>query len=157
MLTSSNSKPFLLKQSIETRKKLKELQIIKMQSISIFLDMAKFVDFWWKTADASRTQGVCHVIYIFLDLVSITYKCAKSYHCRICVTNFMEERPFCLPIPRNCEQKLSIWTTHHTFLESRHPELTKNPHYILSPEEKSINSWTIGVDEWNHVEYNAKH
>ena len=31
-------------------------------------------------------------------------------------------------------QKLPIWTAHHTFLESRHPEVNKNPYYILSPE-----------------------
>ena len=24
--------------------------------------------------------------------------------------------------------------THHTFLESRHPEITKNPYHVLSPE-----------------------
>ena len=33
----------------------------------------------------------------------------------------------------NFGQKLPIWTTHHTFLESRHPEVTKNPCYVLSP------------------------
>ena len=38
---------------------------IKLQSIPVFLDVAKFADFWWKNADASRTQGVCHVIHIF--------------------------------------------------------------------------------------------
>ena len=36
-----------------------------MQSISVFLDIAKFNDFPWKNADAGRTQGVCHLIYIF--------------------------------------------------------------------------------------------
>ena len=39
-----------------------------MQSIHVFLDIAKFADFQGKTADVSRTQGMCHVIYIFLDL-----------------------------------------------------------------------------------------
>ena len=34
----------------------------------------------------------------------------------------------------NCGQKLPIQTTHQTFLESRHPEVTKNPSYVLSPE-----------------------
>ena len=29
-------------------------------------------------------------------------------------------------------QKLPIQTAHHTFLESRHPEVTKNPYYLLS-------------------------
>ena len=36
-----------------------------MQSISVFLDIAKFADFLWKNADFSRTQGVCLVIHIF--------------------------------------------------------------------------------------------
>ena len=36
-----------------------------MQSIHVFLDIAKFADFRWKIADASGTQGVCHVIHIF--------------------------------------------------------------------------------------------
>ena len=31
-------------------------------------------------------------------------------------------------------QKLPIQTTNHTFLESRHPEVTKNPYYVLFPE-----------------------
>ena len=36
-----------------------------MKYISVFLDIAKFVDFQWKNADVSRTQWVCHVIHIF--------------------------------------------------------------------------------------------
>ena len=35
-----------------------------MQSISVFLGIAKFADFRWKNT-VSRTQVVCHVIYIF--------------------------------------------------------------------------------------------
>ena len=34
----------------------------------------------------------------------------------------------------NFGQKLPIWTAHHTFLESRHPEVTKNPYYVFSPK-----------------------
>ena len=36
-----------------------------MQSISVFLDIAKLADFPLKNTDVSRTQGVCHMIYIF--------------------------------------------------------------------------------------------
>ena len=36
-----------------------------MQSIHVFLDIAKFADFQRKNADVSNTQGVCHVIDIF--------------------------------------------------------------------------------------------
>ena len=35
-----------------------------MQSISVFFDIGKFVEFRRKTADVSRTQGVCHVIHV---------------------------------------------------------------------------------------------
>ena len=31
---------------------------------TIFLDIAEFADFRRKSADVSRTQGVCHVIYL---------------------------------------------------------------------------------------------
>ena len=33
-----------------------------IMSIFIFLDIGKSADFWWKNADVSRTQGLCHVI-----------------------------------------------------------------------------------------------
>ena len=36
-----------------------------MQSVSVFLDMTNVADFRRKNADVSRTQEVCHVIYIF--------------------------------------------------------------------------------------------
>ena len=34
----------------------------------------------------------------------------------------------------NFEQKLPIGTVHHIFLESRHPEVTKNSYYVLYPK-----------------------
>ena len=36
-----------------------------MQSMSVFSDIAKFVDFQWKNPDVSTTQGACHVTHIF--------------------------------------------------------------------------------------------
>ena len=36
-----------------------------MQSISVFLDITKFADSQGKNADFSRSQGMCHMIYIF--------------------------------------------------------------------------------------------
>ena len=35
-----------------------------MKSIYVFPEIAKFADFQWKNAYVSRTQGLCHVIYI---------------------------------------------------------------------------------------------
>ena len=46
---------------------LKELEIwIKIQSMPLFLDIAKLADFRWKNADVNKTQGVSHIIYIFV-------------------------------------------------------------------------------------------
>ena len=36
-----------------------------MQSKSVFLDIAKFADFWRKNVDVSRTQEMCQVIHTF--------------------------------------------------------------------------------------------
>ena len=46
--------------------KIKDIEIIciKMQSIPVFPDVTKIANFWWKNADASRTQVVCHVIFV---------------------------------------------------------------------------------------------
>ena len=38
---------------------------IKMQFLFVFPNVRKIANFWWKNADASRNQGVFHVIYIF--------------------------------------------------------------------------------------------
>ena len=45
----------------------------------------------------------------------------------------------------NFGQKLPIQTAHHTFLEYGHPEATKNPYYILSPErsEKKVSAYGL--------------
>ena len=36
-----------------------------MQSIQVFLDIAKLADFLWKVADVSMTHEICHMIHIF--------------------------------------------------------------------------------------------
>ena len=36
-----------------------------MLSIPVFLDVLKIADFRWKNTDVSKTQGVCHMIYVF--------------------------------------------------------------------------------------------
>ena len=48
----------------------------------------------------------------------------------------------------NFEQKLPIGTVHHIFLESRHPEVTKNSYYVLYPkgiQKKVSANWLIPV------------
>ena len=48
-------------------KKVKKKLCIKMQSISVFLDITKVTDFRLKNTDVSRTQVVRHVVYIFFE------------------------------------------------------------------------------------------
>ena len=45
----------------------------------------------------------------------------------------------------NFRQKLPIRTARYTYFKSRHPEITKNPYYILFLEgnQKSVSSWNI--------------
>ena len=40
-----------------------------MQPTSVFSDIAKFADFWWKNADVSTFQGVCNMTHMFLGLL----------------------------------------------------------------------------------------
>ena len=44
---------------------MNEKLCIKVQSLSVFLDIAKLADLQSKNADVSRTQQLCHVIDIF--------------------------------------------------------------------------------------------
>ena len=55
--------------------------------------------------------------------------------------------PFWSALYLNLVQKLPIWIAHHTFLKSRHPEVTKKPYYVFPPREakKGISSWIISV------------
>ena len=45
-----------------------------MQVLSVFPDITEIVNFWWKDTDVRRIPGVCHVIYIFFDLLLGGYK-----------------------------------------------------------------------------------
>ena len=82
-----------------------------MQSISVFLGLAKCVDFRRKIADVSRTSVVHNVIYIFLDLLWVRFNCVWCHHCRICKTYF-REGAFLVPLIREQPRKKgpsSIW------------------------------------------------
>ena len=48
-----------------TQKNWKKLEVMyQNESISVFLDIAKFSGIWWKNADLSGTRWDCHVIQI---------------------------------------------------------------------------------------------
>ena len=50
-------------------------------------------------------------------------------------------------IPQFLPPKLPIPTTHHTFLESRDPEVTENLYYVLSNGQSQI-SISLGSSLW---------
>ena len=58
-----------IKTAFKDSKKVKrknEKLYIKIQSAFVFIDITKIADFGWRNADVSRTQGMCHVICIFV-------------------------------------------------------------------------------------------
>ena len=46
-------------------------------------------------------------------------------------------------------QKVQIRMAHHTFLERRHPEVTKNAYYVLYPKGEL----NLGISSWTNREY----
>ena len=62
---------------------------VQIQSMSVFLGIAKFADFRVKNT-FSRTQVVCQVIYPYSALLWAMYNCVKRHYCRICKTYFRE-------------------------------------------------------------------
>ena len=57
----------------------------------------------------------------------------------------------------NFDQNLPIWTAHHAFLESKHPEVTKNPYYVLFPEggQKEVSGHGLHVIIKIHVMWSS--
>ena len=49
----------------------------------------------------------------------------------------------------NFGQKLLIQTTHHTFLEIRHAEVTKNSYYLLSSKggQKKVSAYGLALKQ----------
>ena len=86
-----------------------------MQSVSVFLDIAKFVDFRWKMLMSSEIKGCITWFIYFLDLLWVRYNCAKFHHCRICVIDFREGGTF-LPLHPWTISKRSILNRVNNFL-----------------------------------------
>ena len=60
----------LIKTIFKDSKKVKKTRnYVSKCNLYLYFDIAEFADFQLKIADVNRTQGVCHVIYIFLDIL----------------------------------------------------------------------------------------
>ena len=66
-LALSKLQPCLLKQPLQTQKKLKEVEIMQQNAIYICISCSRKIG-WFpvKNTDVSRTQEARHVIHIFL-------------------------------------------------------------------------------------------
>ena len=71
------------------------------------------------------------VILLFVISISAFENTQNSFSCR----------------PPIFHQKLLIQTAHQTFLESRHPEVTKNLYYVLSTRRSQIPIF-LGSSSW---------
>ena len=72
-----------------------------MQSITAYLDITKVDDFQQKNPDVSKTQGVCHVIFLFFG------SSLDKFHFMIRVTDFREGDLFAPPIREQPQKGLS--------------------------------------------------
>ena len=70
---------------------------------------------------------VCTFIFVFEKSQNL-FSCGPSFG------------PFWSIKYLNFGQKLPIWTTRNAFLESRHPDVTKNLYYVLSRKRSQKNA-----------------
>ena len=70
-----------------------------------------------------------------MKIVRISFSCGPPFD------------PFSSVKYLNFEQKLPIGTAYHTFLESRHPEVSKSPYYVLFPKgrQKKVSAHGLQV------------
>ena len=59
----------------------------------MFLDVAKFSDFWWQNPESAELKECVTWFVHFFYLPLVWYNCAKSHHCRICLADLRERGP----------------------------------------------------------------
>ena len=69
-----------------------------MESISVFIDIKKFLISSEKVLTSAELKGCVTWFISFLDLVYVRYNCAKFLYCKICATDFIKEGFFRPPI-----------------------------------------------------------
>ena len=123
-----------------------------MQSISVFLDIAKFADFRWKMLMSAELKGCVTWFIYFLDLLWVRYNCAKFYHCRICGTGFREGGLFALHLPapiREQPQKSPSWIELRCLKTLKPKKLnTENPPIKHCPCSKYVMIYRPDLQTW---------
>ena len=80
--------------------------------------------------DRQMTPFFFHLLFLrelFVTFIFVFKNSQNSFSCRPSFGPLWSVKYL------NFAQKLPIQIAHHTFLESRHPEVTKNPYCVLSP------------------------
>ena len=83
-------------------------------------------------------------LYLFVTYIFVFENSQNSFSCGPLFGPFWSVKYL------NFEQKLPIRSAHHIFLESRHPEFTKNPYYALSP--RGAKTRYQGLMDYDHVQ-----
>ena len=114
---------------------------------SLFFDITKIDDFWWKMlVSVELTKWIMWFIY-FLYLLWIRHNCAKFHHCGICVTNvrrfntdsfFIHEQPW----------KGLFWIRLKMLYEE--PSFVSNGFQSNSSFEKKLKQKTI-LEKWESL------
>ena len=95
-----------------------------------------------------------HLLFLLFLLVTFISQFENTSNS---ISNSLLRSILVCKIPQFFSQELLIWTAHHTFPESRHPEVTKNLYYVLFTRWSNIpiflgsSSWTILEVEENFI------
>ena len=126
-----------------------------MQSMSLFLAIAKFADFRWKNADTSRTQGLYHVIHTFFEssLGKVKQNCTKFHHCKICVTDSRKGGGLFGPLCPWAAPKRPILNRFKNIYFEEHLQMAAS---FTSLMKKYKDSCSISINRSSHQRFSVK-
>ena len=129
------------------------LRCIYVNNFNILRFLAEFSTktktFLEENIETTRMTPIFSSTFFRLPVCNIHFWIWNSFSCGPPFCPFCCTTIFC--------QKLLTWTAHYTFLEKRHPEVTKNPYYVLFNRRRQLpislgsSSWTIKVNIFNSV------
>ena len=104
-----------------------------------------------KTTKMTPFFHLLFLLYLLVTFISEFENTLNSFSNSLLWSILVCKLPIFLP-------KILIWTAHHTFPESRHPEVTKTQYYVLFTHWSKIriflgsSSWTILEVEENFIQ-----
>ena len=90
---------FIFKKSLKTQKRKNQKLCIKMQSTSVFLDIANLLTSGEKMLMSAELKGCVAWFICVLDLLYVRYNFVEFHYCRICVSDLGWRRGgVCFPL-----------------------------------------------------------